>query len=163
MRCHNHRAAATLSRPSAPPSASLPSPQATSVGKKINSMPNAMAAIAHAHRGQAAVIPEPPKVCNWWTVPDYHWVGVLRTAPGCTRHTNHWACDGLCTQPGATGMEGDDSKDVIRERKYGCWFYTMFNASSSSAAYVNVGRSLRAVTRCGVGFLLGLHLSLIHI
>ena len=119
-------------------------------------MPNAMAAIAHAHRGQVAVA-EPPKICNWWTVPDHHWVGVLRTAPGCTRHTNHWACDGLCTQPGATGMEGDDSKDVIRERKYGCWFYTMFNASSSSAAYVNVGRSLRAVTRCGVGFLLGLH------
>ena len=94
--------------------------------------------------------------CNWWQAPDHAWIGVLRTAPACSRHHNHFACDGFCRQPGAPGMEGDEEKMAIRDRLYGCWFYTVWNASYASAAYVNVGKSLRVYSRCTVSRVLGM-------
>ena len=41
------------------------------------------------------------ELCAWWLAPDHAWVGVLRTAPGCTMWRNRFACDGLCMQPGS--------------------------------------------------------------
>ena len=98
-----------------------------------------------------------PVVCNHWLAPDHAWIGVVRTAPGCSMHTNHFACDGYCRQPGAAGMDGADGKMAIRDRGYGCWFYSVWNASYASSAAVNVGRSLRVHTRCAVSALLDMH------
>ena len=91
-----------------------------------------------------------PEICRWWLAPDHTYIGVLRTAPGCTMWRNRFACDGFCKQPGGPG-----GGDVV-ERVYGCWFYTAFLAANSSDAVVDVGRSLRVVHRCDVNRLLGL-------
>lgn len=95
-----------------------------------------------------------PALCAWWLAPDYAYVGVLRTAPGCTMWRNRFACDGLCVQPGSQ-HDRDSVHDVVA-RPYGCWFYMAHAAANRSSAAVNVGRSLRASHRCDVNRLLGL-------
>lgn len=146
-------------------------------------VPTRKIATAAAEAEQRNRTPMSGAICDTWLAPDYSFIGVLRTAPGCTKRTNHFACDGRCMQPGAAGMAGDDSHLTIRERGCvlphielatidvatrcrvrlwtccaadGCWFYTVSNASGNSRAVVNVGRSLRVPSRCWVSRLLGI-------
>ena len=101
-------------------------------------------------------------------VADYAWVGVIRMAPVCQ---GSGSCDGLCegwngqrdpyydhynitaraVNAGLLNASVDVSSAPLN---YGCWFYTFWNASAYSGAYVNVGRSLRVKGRCAVHLLL---------
>ena len=106
-------------------------------------------------------------------VPDYSWVSVVRRAPGCQAVST---CEGgPCVGAGGvhSTMGYDEfnitaravSKGLIppgtqgnkAKVGYGCWFYTAANATFwTGAAHVNVGRSLRGLTRCQINaFLYG--------
>ena len=119
-----------------------------------------MAFMAKAARAAAA-----PVVCEGGTsnlVADHAWVGVLRMAPGCDNTCDGWCdvYDGRYDELNITAraiVAGvlDASVDASRGHvNYGCWFYTMWNASAYSGAFVNVGRSLRVTHRCEVSALL---------
>ena len=103
-----------------------------------------------------------PLACDGPMIRDHAWVGVLRMAPALQPRVRaadrRPHCDGRCRGFGdKQAYERFESiwsqlrnanvqnTDIVN---YGCWFYTAPNASGWSAAYVNVGHSLRLRVRC---------------
>jgi len=92
-------------------------------------------------------------VHDTYPVPDFSWAGVVRTPPGTQAPGN---CDGVCRGFGDEPVRHRQAYARIANVSgpnatvYGCWFYVFEGASRLSNAAVNVGRSFRSTTRCGV-------------